>query len=48
MKIGHGQRSAWKRHSKSAKFLELAVATLSNQAAEHDGISIIQPQCMCR
>ncbi len=48
MKIGYGQHCAWERHPKSAQFLALAVATRSIQAAEQDGISIIQPQCMWR
>ncbi|CAD0363128.1 hypothetical protein CFBP498_48230 (plasmid) [Xanthomonas hortorum pv. vitians] len=48
MKIGYRQHCAWERNPKSAQSLALAVATRSNQAAEQDGISIIQPQCMCR
>lgn len=48
MKMGYGQHCAWERHLKTAQSLTLAVATLSNQAAEQDGKSIIQQQCVCR
>lgn len=48
MKNGHGQHCAWERHLKTTQSFTHAVATLSNQAAEQDGISIIQQQCVCR